>query len=209
VSALFVKICGVTSASDAEVASAAGADAIGINFWPGSKRYIGSLERARAVAAAAAATGRTVVGVFVNAAADEIARALEFVHLVQLHGDETPAFAARFAGRYVRAVRVSGEASLAELSAFTCPWYLLDAAVPGYGGQGRPFDWSLARRAAAAHKIVLAGGLTPENVAEAVHAVGPYGVDVASGVESAPGRKDAARVRAFVQAARAEVGAGR
>jgi phosphoribosylanthranilate isomerase len=84
---------------------------------------------------------------------------------------------------------------------------LLDAAAEGYGGQGRSFDWSLARRAAAAHKIVLAGGLTPDNVAAAIHSVGPYGVDVASGVESAPGRKDAARVRAFVRAARA--GAGR
>src|SRR5205823_5132489 len=114
----------------------------------------------------------------------------EVVALAQLHGDETPAFAEPFRGRYVRAVRVRDPSSLAELAAFSCPWYLLDAFVSGYGGGGQPFDWTVAREAAAACKIVLAGGLGPDNVAAAIARVRPFGVDCASGVESAPGIKD-------------------
>ncbi len=197
---MFVKICGLVRPEDAESAAAAGADAIGINFWPGSKRYVASLAQAREIAAAAG--GLTTVGVFVNASADEIERALEVVALAQLHGDESPAFAAPFRGRFVRAVRVRGPSSLAELAAFSCPFYLLDAFGEGYGGQGRPFDWELARQAASACKIVLAGGLTPDNVAEAIAQVRPFGVDCASGVESAPGIKDARKIRRFVAEAR-------
>ena len=197
---MFVKICGITRPEDAIAARAAGASAIGINFWPGSKRFIGSIERAREVAAAA--EGLATVGVFVNAAPAEITRALEVVELVQLHGDETPAFAEPFRGRYVRAVRVKDRASLGELATFACPWYLLDGFAAGYGGQGAKCDWTLAAEAAHAHKIVLAGGLDAENVGEAVRAVRPFGVDSASGVESAPGVKDAAKMKRFVEEAR-------
>ena len=197
---MFVKICGITRPEDAVAARMAGADAIGINFWPGSKRFIGSIERAQQVAEAAGEL--LTVGVFVNASADEINRALEVVQLIQLHGDETPAFADAFRGRYVRAVRVKERDSLRELAAFSCPWYLLDGFAPGYGGQGQKWDWSLAVEAAQAHKIVLAGGLDPDNVADAVRAVRPFGVDTASGVESAPGIKDPDRILKFVREAR-------
>ena len=200
---LFVKICGITRPEDALAAGEAGADAIGINFFPGSSRYVGSLERARAIVAAAPSL--LVLGVFVNAEPAEVARVLEVVRLAQLHGDESPAFAERFPGRVVRAVRARDEASLAELTAFRCPFYLLDAwaGSAGYGGLGRRADLTLARAAAARARIVLAGGLDPDNVREAVLAVRPYGVDVASGVETAPGIKDADRMRRFVEAARA------
>ena len=197
---MFVKICGITRPEDAVAARMAGADAIGINFWPGSKRFIGSIERARAVADAA--EHLTTVGVFVNASADEINRALEVVKLIQLHGDETPAFAEPFRGRYVRAVRVKDRDSLRELAVFSCPWYLLDGFSAGYGGQGTKFDWTLAVEAAQAHDIVLAGGLDPENVADAVRTVHPFGVDTASGVESAPGIKDPDRILRFVRQAK-------
>jgi phosphoribosylanthranilate isomerase len=196
---MFVKICGITRPSDAEAARMAGANAIGINFWPGSKRFIGSIERAKEVAQAAG--DLTTVGVFVNASADEITRALEVVQLVQLHGDETPAFAEPFRGRYVRAVRVKNRESLGELAAFSCPWYLLDGFSAGYGGQGAKCDWTLAAEAAQAHKVVLAGGLDPDNVLEAVRAVRPFGVDTASGVESAPGIKDPDRILRFIEEA--------
>jgi phosphoribosylanthranilate isomerase len=198
---LFVKICGVTREEDITLARTLGASAIGINFWPQSPRFVGSLARARALAEAAA--GLQVVGVFVNQPAAEIDAALAFLTLVQLHGDESPAFAARFQDRYIRAVRVRGEADLAEIDRHRCPFYLLDAAAPGYGGGGQTFDWTLAARAASQHKIVLAGGLTPANVRAAVHAVRPYGVDVASGVESSPGVKDAAKLRSFIEEANA------
>jgi phosphoribosylanthranilate isomerase len=197
---MFVKICGLTRASDAEAVREAGADAIGINLWSGSKRYVDSLARAKEIAQAAAPL--VTVAVFVNPTAEEVSRALEVVELAQLHGDETPAFAAQFSARVVRAVRVRDPSSLHDLAAFECPFYLLDADAPGYGGGGAVFDWSLAQQAAQQRKILLAGGLTPENVAEAVRVVRPFGVDVASGVESAPGIKDVEKMKRFIAEAK-------
>ena len=119
---------------------------------------------------------------------------------MQLHGDETPDFCRRFAGRYIKAVRLRDAASLARLAAYACDFVLVDADTPGYGGSGQRADVALARRGGrAARRVILAGGLTPDNVAEAIAAVRPYGVDVAGGVERAPGVKDSdqgRRVRA-------------
>lgn len=201
---IVVKICGVTRPEDAEAAVAAGADWIGLNFWPRSRRYV-SVERAVEIAAAIPGDVKKV-GVFVNAAApavEEVARRVG-LDLLQFHGDEDDAYLARFAGRpFLRALRVRTEADLRALPTLPTDLVLLDTPTEGYGGSGCSFDWSLARLARASGKrILLAGGLTPENVAAAIREVRPFGVDVASGVELAPGIKDAVKMRRFVQAAK-------
>ena len=205
---MIVKICGVTRPEDAEVAVAAGADWIGLNFWPRSRRYL-SVERAREVAEAIPGDVKKV-GVFVNAPAPTVMEAALLVGLdvLQFHGDEDAAYLAGFAGRYtfVKALRVRAALDLRLIDVLQgTDTVLLDAPSDSYGGAGRPFDWSLARQAKTHGKrIVLAGGLTPDNVGEAVREVRPFGVDVASGVESAPGLKDAEKVRRFVAAAKGE-----
>ncbi len=202
---LFVKVCGITSPEDAQLAAEAGADAIGLVFWHKSPRAVDT-ERARRIAAAVPPT-IVRVGVFVDAAAGEIERTVEAVglDLVQLHGDEPPALLRALPRRCWKALRVGTSLTAADLA----PWsgaagLLLDTRVPGQpGGTGRTFEWTLLRplRDRVAF-LVLAGGLDADNVARAVAAVRPDGVDVSSGVEQAPGRKDPARVRAFVAAAR-------
>src|SRR5262249_37862133 len=143
-------------------------------------------------------------GVFVDASPDEIERAFGegTITVAQLHGDESPEACRPFAGRYVKALRLRDAGSLALLDAYDCARLLVDADAPGYGGSRPPADRALARLAAARRPVILAGGLTPENVAEAVADVRPYGVDVAGGVERAPGEKDSRKVAAFVAAAR-------
>ena len=200
---LLVKICGVTTAGDAELAVRAGADAIGVNLWPGSKRYVAP-GAARAVLAAVPA-GVLKVGVFVNAPAAEVARALDKLALdrAQLHGDERAAdYAALDPARLVKVVRVRDQASLAEADGWGPALWLYDAYVDGFGGAGVAAPWPLIARGAR-RPFLLAGGLTPENVGAAIAATRPDGVDVASGVEARPGVKDAAKVAAFVAAARA------
>jgi phosphoribosylanthranilate isomerase len=199
---VFVKICGVRTLEDALFAAKAGADAIGFNFWPQSKRYL-PIEEAGQIAKKLPARLSTV-GVFVNASESEIMRAFQHgaVDFLQFHGDETPDFCRRFAGRYWKALRLKDEESLSQLDAYGGDLLLLDADAPNYGGSGQRADVDLARRAAAKRRVLLAGGLTPENVAEAVRAVRPYGVDVAGGVESAPGVKDRTKVAAFITAAK-------
>lgn len=204
-----IKICGVTQADDASRVAAAGVDYIGLNFWPSSKRYL-SPERAPIVAAAARAAGPVLlVGVFVNASLDHIAAIARDVVLdvIQLHGDESPedvVAVAQATGRAVwKAIAVGEAGDLARLDAWPVDAILLDAPAAGRGGAGKVFDWSLARDARRMHatrRLVLAGGLGPHNVAAAIGAVDPWAVDVASGVESAPGIKDAAKVAAFVAA---------
>jgi len=196
---MFVKICGVTRALDARAAVDAGADAIGLNFWPRSKRFIAD----GAAAVAAAVRGHALlVGVFVNPSAAEVAAA--DVDVVQLHGDETPDFGRALGRRLWRAVRVAGPDSLRELAAWrgVAEAFLLDSATPGYGGSGQAFDWTLARSLDA--RVIVAGGLTPDNVGAALRAARPWGCDVAGGVERAPGIKDHERMARFIQAARAE-----
>lgn len=201
-----VKICGITNLEDARAAVEAGADALGFNFWPRSKRYV-TPARAREIIEALP-PGVLLVGVFVNEEGpEEVARKVSEsgVGAAQLHGDETPEFCRRLRGlMLIKALRV-GEGFRAEAAAgYGAEAILLDAfSTEERGGTGRTFDWSVAKTTRAlVPKLFLAGGLTPENVAEAVRAVKPYGVDVCSGVESAPGRKDFARMRRFIEAAR-------
>jgi len=199
---LVVKICGLTTPEDVADAVEAGADAIGINLWPGSKRFVGA-----AAEAVAAAVPPHVwrVGVFVNATADAIAaqvRALRLTH-VQLHGDELPEDHASLAVPLLRALRIRDRSSFDEATRWPHALLLLDAFVAGYGGAGAVAPWDAIAAAAPDRPFLLAGGLDAENVAAAIEATLPSGVDVASGVELGPGKKSAAKMRAFVAAARA------
>jgi phosphoribosylanthranilate isomerase len=205
-----VKICGITRSEDAELAASLGAWAIGFNFWPTSKRRCDP-----AVAAGIArALRRRVepVGVFVNPTLDEVVRLAEGVGLthVQLHGDEGPSFctavAERTGARVIKALRIGSGADIRDAERFHTDFHLLDAAAgSAYGGTGRTWDWRLAAQRRSQIPLILSGGLTPENVADGIAAVHPWGVDVASGVEgNEPGIKDPAKVEAFIAAAQAE-----
>ncbi len=199
-----VKICGVTSVKDALAAVSAGADALGFNFYRPSPRYIEPV-RALAIREALPPFVATV-GVFVDAEPDQVQDICRFARLdcAQLHGRETP----RMVGRVrdvtvIKAIRIQGEDDLAELERYNAAAYLLDSFVPGVpGGTGMTFDWDLARRATSRAKVILAGGLTPENVAFAVASARPYAVDVASGVETTPGVKSRSLLGRFVRAAK-------
>lgn len=198
-----VKICGITTLDDALMCIEAGADALGFNFAPASPRCL-TLEVAAAITRKLPA-GVLRVGVFVDADAAALERAKDEVGLecLQLHGDEPPELLARFLPHAYKALRVRGDAVLADAARYPGEHLLLDAYVPGvHGGTGARFDWALATELAKTRKITLAGGLTPENVASAIQVVRPFCVDVASGVERHPGRKDYALVSAFVIAAR-------
>jgi phosphoribosylanthranilate isomerase len=211
-SGLTVKVCGVTREDDAHRIAAAGVDWIGLNFWPGSKRVVDTA-RGRALAAAARAGNPAVVvvGVFVDEDPDRIAAIAGEVGLdrLQLHGDEGPAACAALGPRAFKAVAIAAAADLVRAAAYPGALVLLDTPSAGRGGAGVAFDWSIARDAAtiAGKQILLAGGLHPDNVAAAVRAVRPWGVDVASGVESAPGVKDLERAHAVGAAARAAAAA--
>jgi phosphoribosylanthranilate isomerase len=202
--AVRVKICGITSVEDARLAVAAGADMIGLNFFPGSKRAV-DLERARAIGAA---TAEPVwrVGVFVNATRGEIASAIGAIGLdaIQLHGDEAPGFARGLGVPVIRAVRLASPSDAERAIAEQDEEFLLceGRSDAGYGGVGASFDWRWAQ-AIPRRRLIVAGGLTPDNVARAVRELRPFAVDVASGVESSPGRKDAAKVAAFIEHAKA------
>jgi phosphoribosylanthranilate isomerase len=203
-----VKICGVTRVEDARMAWASGADALGLNFYPRSPRFV-TAETAAVLARTRPALG-AVVGVFVNESPDVIrARVRECgLTAVQLHGDEPPEACVGYGVPVIKALRVRGpedvERARAYVGAGDVATLLLDGAAPGYGGGGVGFDWSLvARLSDAGVPVLVAGGLNPSNVQQAVRATKPYGVDVASGVEVSPGIKDADAVRAFVRAVRA------
>ncbi|WP_242396363.1 phosphoribosylanthranilate isomerase [Anaeromyxobacter oryzisoli] len=200
-----VKLCGFRRLDDALAAAALGADALGFNFWPRSKRFV-EPAAARAIVARLP-PGVTAVGVFVDPTREELLAAIAAsgVGAVQLHGDEPPALCAGLPVPVVKAIRVEGPRSLAALASYEVSGFLLDSPSPGYGGSGAAFDWALAAEAAANRRVWLAGGLTPENVAEAIRAVRPFGVDVASGVESAPGVKDHQKMKRFIEAARGAV----
>lgn len=199
---ILVKICGITSVADGLAAAAAGATAIGLNFYPRSPRYV-TPEQAAAIAAALP-SDILKVGVFVNEPPESIERIARSVGLdvVQLHGDETPADVPTGL-RIWKAAAVRPGTSLTELFRFPAEAFLLDAPAPGlYGGGGATFDWRLVA-AQSGVRIVLAGGLSTGNVAEAIHIVQPWGVDACSRLESAPGVKDHTRMQEFVAAARA------
>ncbi len=200
---VLVKICGVTRAQDAEAAVEAGADLIGLNFWPRSRRCV-SIEAAVEIAAAIPGDVKKV-GVFVNAPAPTVLETAARVglDLVQLHGDEDGAYARALGRPYIRAVRVASESDLRTIEDFDTDLILLDTPSAGYGGSGKTFDWALARAARRyGRKLLLAGGLDADNVVSAVREVRPYAVDVAGGVESAPGIKDKHKLRRFIDAAK-------
>jgi phosphoribosylanthranilate isomerase len=201
-----VKLCGTTRLEDAELAVELGAWAIGFILWPGSKRHVDP-----GVAAGLARAVRRrieLVGVFVNQPLDDVEAAADAIGLthVQLHGDEGPAFCAavreRTGCRVIKALRIGSAADVRDAARFHTDLHLLDSAVHGLrGGSGRTWDWELAAQRRSDVPVILSGGLTPENVAEGIAAVRPYAVDVASGVEAAPGIKDPAKAEAFVRAA--------
>lgn len=196
-----VKVCGVTSVADAVACAELGVEAIGLNFVPSSPRCI-SLERAREIARALPKT--LTVGVVANLSEDELRRIREVVGCLQFHGDEEPDALLPFLPHAYKAIRVASATDVERARAYPGDHILVDAKVEGaLGGTGATFDWSLVRDFAKERKLTLAGGLTPDNVARAVAEVAPYCVDVASGVESSPGVKDLAKVRAFVVSAHA------
>jgi phosphoribosylanthranilate isomerase len=199
-----IKICGIKTLTDALAAMEAGADLIGFNFYPKSPRYI-SVGRCRHIMSVMRRYGHiTYVGVFVNMSVEEIRATLETcgLSLAQLHGDETSHMMQSLNGSAFKAFRGIPE-NLDGFARHDAPALLIDASVKGaYGGTGVTADWKSAAELAKKYPLLLAGGLTPENVADAVREVRPWGVDVASGVESAPGEKDAAKMKAFVKAIR-------
>jgi phosphoribosylanthranilate isomerase len=202
-----VKICGITGLDDALAAAEAGADALGFNFYPQSPRYVAPANAAGILKKLPPFVAR--VGVFVNPTQGEVERALASMRLdwLQFHGDEDSDFVSGFPGdMVVKAFRVKDKKDLKGMNAFSgCAAFLLDAYSPGaYGGTGKPFRWDIALEAKKRYgrPVILAGGLTPQNVAEAVKKVKPWAVDTASGVESAPGKKDEEKLRAFIAAAK-------
>jgi phosphoribosylanthranilate isomerase len=194
-----VKICGITRPADGVAAARAGADAIGFVFYPKSPRYL-SAERAIEIRDALPPFVQTVA-LFVNADAAQIAQVLGRVgpSMLQFHGEETPEFCAQFGTPFVKACRIRpGVDVLQYLQPFSrAAAWLVDSFVPEYGGVGESFDWSLVPRGLA-RPLILSGGLDAKNVAGAIRAVRPWGVDVSSGVESAKGIKDAGKMAAFV-----------
>ena len=200
-----IKICGITRAEDARLAAELGADAIGLNFYARSKRALEPGQVEEIVSDLPAFV--TVVGLFVDPSREEVAAVLEsgLIHCLQFHGAESANYCRSFGIPFIKAVRVK---SLAECRQTLQPFYgtcsvILDAYVPGVaGGTGETFDWSVARELVNddQNPIILAGGLHPDNVADAITAVKPYGVDISSGVESAPGVKDPELLRRFFAA---------
>jgi phosphoribosylanthranilate isomerase len=199
-----VKICGITGEDDARAAIDAGADALGFIFYPASPRFVSVRRAAQAARVVPPFVAR--VGVFVNPNNEQVVEAMTECGLdvLQFHGEESPAFCTAFGRKAVKAFRVRDESSLKELPAFPVDAWLLDSHVPDKpGGSGERFNWNLAVAAKRyGRPIILAGGLTPENVAEAVRLVQPFAVDVSSGVEAAPGKKDVEKMRAFVRTAK-------
>ena len=201
-----VKICGITNWVDARRAVAEGADLLGFNFYAGSPRYVEPAKAKKIVRRLP--TKVLVVGVFVNESEQtmlEIARAVG-LDALQLHGDETPAMVARLKRSFpvIKAIRVKQSLAAGQLRTYKAATALL---LDGFearrrGGTGKTFDWEIARRAKQYGRVFLAGGLTPENVGEAIRAAQPYAVDVCSGVEARPGKKDPARVKQLMRAAK-------
>jgi phosphoribosylanthranilate isomerase len=200
-----VKICGITRPNDARLAADLGAWALGMVFWPTSPRAC-TIEEAEAIGAEFRRRLQ-LAGVFVNATLDEVASTADRcgLTLLQLHGDEGPAYcreAARRTGcQVMKAVRVRDAAQVRDLQRFHTDFHLLDAYSPRTpGGTGETFAWELAREHGGDPPVVLSGGLTPDNVGAAIAAARPFAVDTASGTEAAPGRKDGAKVKAFFRA---------
>jgi phosphoribosylanthranilate isomerase len=206
---VFVKICGITNLADALAAIECGADALGFNFFRGSKRYLEVRREADWMASLPERVSKVAVLVNPTWAEATAAAALPFIDALQLHGDESPEFCQRLEEkgiRFAKAVPVGGQALLADVPHFFTEFMMLDTiSARGFGGTGETFPWSLGRRFVKGHpdyKVIIAGGLTPHNVADAIRTIRPFGVDVTTGVESAPGRKDLRLLCAFFASVR-------
>ena len=202
-----IKICGITNEEDARVAVEAGADALGFILYRNSPRFVEAAMVKRIIDGLPPFVA--AVGVFVNEDAAAVRRIMDEcgLTLAQLHGDESAAYCEGLGRPSMKALRLKDRGTFLALAEFqgraNVRAFVLDAfSDQAYGGTGQTVDWTLAAEAARASRVLLAGGLTPDNVAEAIRQVRPYGVDVSSGVEIRPGQKDHAKVRAFVQAAR-------
>ncbi len=200
-----IKICGITRRDDAELAVSLDAWAVGMIFWPRSPRAV--KPEAAAEIAAAVRRRAELVGVFVNPTLEQVSGIADAygLTLIQLHGQEGPVFCGEVARRtgckVIKAARVHSRAEIQALTSFHTDYHLLDSHVPGVpGGTGETFEWELARTHPASMPVILSGGLDAENVASAIDIVAPFAVDVASGVEIAPGIKDAERMRRFAEA---------
>jgi phosphoribosylanthranilate isomerase len=207
---MLIKICGITNEDDALAAVNAGADMLGFVLWPHSKRFVAVEAAARITELVARHVQR--VAVLVNPSREEVERLLAAgaFDTLQLHGEETPEFCAQWKGRAKvwKGIRVADAASLAPLAGYSVvDAVLLDSySANSRGGTGQTFDWSLAREAKQfGRPVILSGGLTPSNVREAITVAQPDGVDVSSGVEFSPGRKDHERVREFIRNAKSEI----
>lgn len=198
-----VKICGVTRAEDAIVAAELGADLIGVNFVADSPRCISPDEAA--VIVKALPKGVEAVGVFVNEPAERVNAIVDHVglHIAQLHGTETPEEAERVHIPVMKAVRIESDADIEAAARYRVDLLLIDTPSESYGGTGRTGDWTMAAKACARLRAFLAGGLTPDNVADAVRTVKPYGVDTCTGVERSTGVKDPRKIALFIERARA------
>jgi phosphoribosylanthranilate isomerase len=204
-----VKICGITQEQQAREIISLGADALGINFWPKSKRYLPIEAATNWLPSLLDQT--TLIAVLVNPEAETLDTIIDqhLVHILQLHGDETPSEVAALQDRgclVIKALQVRDRESLLQIGSYSCETILLDAYNPGlYGGSGETFPWDLAVIAQDMYpekRIILSGGLTPANVRQAIEATHPAAVDVASGVESSPGIKDLVLVREFIEQCR-------
>lgn len=198
-----VKICGITNLDDALDAVEFGADALGFNFYRKSERYITPEKAARIIEEIPPAVWK--VGVFVNEAEETVSEASVALGLdyLQFHGDETPYYCEQFATPYWKAFRVRDQKGLDLMKKYHCEYYLVDTYIEkGYGGSGITGDWNIAQEAKKAGRIFLAGGLRPDNVELAVRVVKPDGVDVASGVEDEPGRKNRFKLEEFITKAK-------
>ena len=196
-----VKICGITNIEDARAAVDLGADALGFIFVPDTPRYVKPHIAARIISDLPPFI--TKVGVFADASAEAISEVFELcgLNVLQLHGSETPDYCGEIGiSKIIKAFRMKDEQSLSAIPKYKVSAYLLDTYVKGKkGGTGEIFNWGLAKKAKAYGRIIVAGGLNPENVAWAIQHVRPYGVDVSSGVESRPGKKDHSKIRAFIE----------
>ena len=198
-----IKICGITNLDDAIMAVDYGADALGFMFYGGSKRYVSPKEAQTIISKLPPFV--ITVGVFVNQELDEIRNIqgqAEF-DIVQLHGDESPDFCKSFGGRAIKAIRVKDNETLREVESYSAEAVLFDRhSNESYGGTGMSFDWEILRDFHTSKKVILSGGLSPENVAHAIIIVNPYAVDVSSGVEEYPGKKSPEKLKRFIEAVR-------
>ncbi len=204
-----VKVCGITREEDALLAAELGADALGFVFHRASPRYITPREAGRIIQSLPPFLA--TVGVFVDAPLEEVESVIEQsgLSVVQLHGREPPEFCTRLAVKVIKALRVKGNTLPSGIDRYRVDALLLDTYREGLpGGTGTVFPWEVAREAKAYGRLILAGGLHPGNVREAVERVGPYAVDVSSGVEASPGRKDPALLAAFLQRAKGPIDPG-